>query len=399
MLREWADSQRHIRVAIHWPRFGPYHLARLRAAHRHLQAVEIEVIGLETACRDNTYLWRTENGSGDFPRHVVFPQRSHADISMGVMWRRMTTQLNTLKPDAVAVNGYSLPDALAILAWCRWQRRPAILMSESKADDEPRQWWKEWVKRWLVRQYSASLCGGTPHQAYLVELGLRREQIFTGYDAVDNDYFRREATRVRQAPATVQHLPGLAPDDPFFLASARFIKRKNLDGLLLAYRRYREELAEHGSNTPWRLVILGDGEERPQLEAIIKISQLAGVTLAGFRQIEDLPAYYGRAGVFIHPALQEQWGLVVNEAMAAGLPVLVSNRCGCFEDLVVEGVNGFGFDPDNNQQLVDLMLRASSGSIDLAQMGQASLAHIQKFSPDAFARGLLQAVEYALKRT
>jgi glycosyltransferase involved in cell wall biosynthesis len=75
--------------------------------------------------------------------------------------------------------------------------------------------------------------------------------------------------------------------------------------------------------------------------------------------------------------------------------VLVSNRCGCFEDLVSEGVNGFGFDPTNSQQLTDLMLKVSSGNINLTLMGNAALEHIQQFSPDYFAQGLRQAVEYA----
>jgi glycosyltransferase involved in cell wall biosynthesis len=82
--------------------------------------------------------------------------------------------------------------------------------------------------------------------------------------------------------------------------------------------------------------------------------------------------------------------------MAAGLPVLVSNRCGCYEDLIIEGVNGFGFDPENVQQLTDLLLKISSEKIDLQTMGNAALEHIQKFSPDYFAQGLIQAVNYAL---
>ncbi|NEO65818.1 MAG: glycosyltransferase, partial [Moorea sp. SIO4G2] len=90
------------------------------------------------------------------------------------------------------------------------------------------------------------------------------------------------------------------------------------------------------------------------------------------------------------------WGLVVNEAMAAGLPVLVSNRCGCFEDLVVEGINGFGFNPYDREQLTKLMFKVSSGEIDLDNISQAALQHIHKFSPEYFAQGLIKAVEYAL---
>jgi 1,2-diacylglycerol 3-alpha-glucosyltransferase len=82
--------------------------------------------------------------------------------------------------------------------------------------------------------------------------------------------------------------------------------------------------------------------------------------------------------------------------MAAGLPVLVSNRCGCFPELVLEGVNGFGFDPENIEQLTQLMLKMSSGDVDLYTMGQAALGHIQKYSPDYFTQGLKQAIEFCV---
>jgi glycosyltransferase involved in cell wall biosynthesis len=120
------------------------------------------------------------------------------------------------------------------------------------------------------------------------------------------------------------------------------------------------------------------------------------VHLPGFLQQQELLPYFAHASCFIHASVQEQWGLVVNEAMASGLPVLVSNRCGCYEDLIIEGVNGFGFDPENVQQLTDLMLKISSEKIDLQTMGNAALEHIQQFSPDYFAQGLIQAVNYAL---
>ena len=182
-------------------------------------------------------------------------------------------------------------------------------------------------------------------------------------------------------------------DKNYFLSSNRFIPKKNLFFLLSAYSAYRQIA---GANA-WDLVLCGDGNLRSQIEQHITQLKIKDfVHLPGFLQQDDLLPYFAHASCFIHASIQEQWGLVVNEAMASGLPVLVSNRCGCFEDLVIEGVNGFGFDPENLQQLADLMLKMSSGEIDLQKMGQAALEHIQKFSPDYFAQGLVQAVEYAL---
>src|SRR5208337_5127598 len=93
--------------------------------------------------------------------------------------------------------------------------------------------------------------------------------------------------------------------------------------------------------------------------------------LPGFKQYEELPAYYGLAGAFVHASTAEQWGLVANEAMASGLPVLVSNRCGCATELVEEGRNGFAFDPENVEQLAGFMRRLGCGPTDAASMGMA----------------------------
>ena len=82
----------------------------------------------------------------------------------------------------------------------------------------------------------------------------------------------------------------------------------------------------------------------------------------------SLLPYFAHASCFVHASIQEQWGLVVNEAMAAGLPVMVSNRCGCFDELVVEGKTGFGFDPSKVSELANLMLKVGSSDFDINTM-------------------------------
>jgi glycosyltransferase involved in cell wall biosynthesis len=269
-------------------------------------------------------------------------------------------------------------------------------MSESKEDDvSQRYFWKELPKKLLVSQYSAALCGGRPHRAYLEQLGMDRKQIFLGYDVVDNEYFRYGAEKIRLHPESARHFPGLDSAEPFFLASARFIRRKNLDNLLVAYHNYRQQVKP---DRAWRLVILGDGPERSYLKQLIRRLNIPDPCLPGFRQIEELPAYYGLAGTFIHPALQEQWGLVVNEAMAAGLPVLVSNRCGCVPDLIDPGRTGLLFDPADTSELAQLMTRVSSDNFNRQAMGAAAQAHIGHWGPDRFAEGMLATVTYVQER-
>ena len=106
----------------------------------------------------------------------------------------------------------------------------------------------------------------------------------------------------------------------------------------------------------------------------------------------ELGAYYGLASAFIHAPVVDQWGLVVNEAMAAGLPVLVSTGAGAAEDLVKEGVNGFTFDPSDAGAIADAMSRISRPEAALRQMGRKSSELVESWAPKRFAEGLWQAV-------
>ena len=228
------------------------------------------------------------------------------------------------------------------------------------------------------------------------------------------------------------------PSSPFFLACARFGEKKNLPRLIEAYALYRkraesrEQSVENGipptalpspishlpspisgpapgpappsalrhpSSVLWSLVLLGDGEKRAEIEATIaRLGVGNSVYLLGAKSYAEMPDYYGLAAAFIHASTTEQWGLVVNEAMASGLPVLVSNRCGCAKDLVQEGVNGFTFDPYNVDQLAELMFQISAFQLfRLSAFGSASTRLIADWGPERFASGLKQAVECALR--
>jgi len=113
------------------------------------------------------------------------------------------------------------------------------------------------------------------------------------------------------------------------------------------------------------------------------------------RAISSCPSY-GLAEAFLHVSTTEQWGLVVNEAMAAGLPVVVSRRCGCAAELVSQGVNGFAIDPYDVAEIADAMYQIAADSCDRATLGQASRRLIARWAPDRFALNLTAAAEAGL---
>jgi glycosyltransferase involved in cell wall biosynthesis len=227
---------------------------------------------------------------------------------------------------------------------------------------------------------------------------MSRERIFTGYDVVDNDYFARRTAEIRNSNSEIRNKYGLP--ESYFLASARFIEKKNLPMLLRAYARYRQMSDVEGQNTEkWHLVILGDGPLKSDLCRLISDLCLTGhVHLPGFKPYDELPVYYALAKAFVHASTTEQWGLVVNEAIASGLPVIVSNQCGCVPELV-QG-NGFTFDPTDEHELVSRLLEmASLSDRDLKQRGEASSRVAEHFGPELFGEGLEKAADVATQLT
>jgi len=306
------------------------------------------------------------------------------------------------------------------------------------------------VKSRIVSLCDAGLCGGESHRRYLGELGLPKDRVALGYNAVDNEFFavakksgsqdhrtmwpqeeeiQGGATKGTNLNATSNSLPATAPeapDSPYFLASNRFVERKNLEQLIRAYAGYVGSLQE--GKKAWPMVLLGDGELRGKLESLcgelgvqvfsvqesvfsrekecdlklnsykLKTPAEGGcVIFAGFRQVEELPFFYAGAGAFIHPAVSEPWGLVINEAMASGLPILSSGNVGAAEELVQEGVNGFWFDPDDVEGLAGFMAQMAGMSVEKRlAMGKASERLILEWGPERFSIGAQEAARAAM---
>ena len=391
-------------VAVVFHHIGPYHHARLNAA-----ADRLPVTGIEWSAKAKD-AWGAAATPARYRKVSLFPETTDACPDRADLRRAFSSALEQANPDAVAINGWNNFGSLIAANCCLRRGIPMVVMSESSRQDEPRSWWKEAVKRRLVGLYSAALVGGRRHVEYLIELGMPVDRIFTGYDVVDNNYFCERARQIRnrrlrsgyggQAASEIQNKYGLPQN--YFLASARFVEKKNLTGLIKAYAQYRGKVKGAGVTDPgysrgaaWDLVILGDGPLRETLNSQLSTLNLnEHVHLPGFQQYDDLPVYYALANAFVHASTTEQWGLVVNEAVASGLPVIVSDRCGCAPELV--NGNGFTFDPTNEHDLTPRLLdMASMPDYERKQLGENSYRIAANFAPERFGEGLERAARLA----
>jgi glycosyltransferase involved in cell wall biosynthesis len=397
-----AQPAQH-RLAIHFQRYGPYHKARLASARQQLAPIGWGAIGLETVSMDAVYQWQAESHADQAGIHTVFPGKALESLSRHQIQQGMDQVLSHLNPDAVAIAGWASSEARACLAWCRKHSKQALLMSETRAADGRRIWFKEAIKSWRIKPFQGAFVGGASHADYLRSLGFRGPVAY-GYDVVDNAYFREESTQWR---ANDQRM-GLI-SRPYILASNRFVERKNLIRLVQAFAAVpRSDGSPQGAAVD--LCLVGDGPERVALQSTCKALGLPVVEAApwdvegqvtsaftsprvflpGFRQIEELPRFYAHACCFVHPAISEPWGLVINEAMACGLPVLCSANCGAAEELVIDSINGFSFDPLDTVS-ISRVLRSflNLPPEQKAAMGEASSELIeQRYPTSAFGQGL-----------
>ena len=369
--------------------FGPYHVARVNALGQ-----QCETLGIEVAARSSIYEWDRVETATTFERRTLFDVSSSSQLTFADIASRLAAQLDAFAPDAVLVPGWASKAALAALRWSLARKVPAVVMSESTVDDSGRSAWKEGLKRRIVRCFSAGLVGGRPQMQYLTSLGMASDIISLGYNAVDNRYFEAGAIQARRQAPLLRAQLDLPPR--YFLASARFIEIKNLIGLLEAYAMFRQR-RPHSST---KLVLLGDGQLRASIESKITDLKLTGdVRLPGFKQYGELPAFYGLAEAFIHISRVEPWGLVVNEAMAAALPVVVSRACGCAIDLVADGRNGYVVDHDDLGGVAARLERLDISSPDeLAAMGRRSQEIVRQYAPEQFGKGAVAAAEAAVGR-
>lgn len=372
------------RVVVIWIDWYPYHVARFQGLDSD-PALCGHVVGLEMV--GGTGVHKGLKFREDLPEglrvETLLPHTSWLEADKWQLARLIWQRLDALQPQVVLVPGYYTVPAIAAATWARLHGRTSVLMTESTAGDHRRSWWKELPKRIALRTlFDWAVTGGKAHVAYLRQLGFPGPRIVGCYDVVDNEMFR-------VGTQTLRHAATSATGSPAFLYVGRLAEEKNVGGLLQSWDAYRQ------NGGTWPLMLCGDGPERRSLEAAAAASPFGrDVIFPGLKTSRELLPFYAQAGCFVLPSTREPWGLVVNEAMAAELPVLVSDRCGCAPDLVREGQNGYTFDPAQAGVLQSLLHRVEALSPEQrANMGQVSGKLIGAYSPAGFGAAIATIVQ------
>lgn len=292
------------------------------------------------------------------------------------------------KFDVIVTGGWHQPGYYLCLLYAKLFRKKFLLWSESTAlDSRKTSFLPEALRKNFVRQASGAIAAGKASRDYLVSLGVNSDRVWTAPNAVDNNYYAERSAPFRANKQQIKRERGFP--EKLVLYAGRMVPEKGIYTLLRAYARISVEMKDVG------LILCGEGEDRPSLEAACKSEGLVNVFFVGFVDRENMPFYYGIADLLVLPSFTEPWGLVINEAMACGLPVLATTRAGAARDLVRSGENGYTFEPGDASQLFGLMKLILRDGETLRRYGKASSLMIQNFTPDICAAGFLRAVREA----
>jgi glycosyltransferase involved in cell wall biosynthesis len=226
----------------------------------------------------------------------------------------------------------------------------------------------------LYRACDRLLAIGSANAAFYRAMGVPDEKIYLVPYSVDNDRFLRSAALTREERAKVRERYHVPIDKPCVLYAAKFTGRKRPRDLLAAALRLRAM-----TDVPFTVIMAGSGELERGLRDYCAQHALDNVVFSGFVNQSDLPALYSASDIFVLPSQDEPWGLAVNEAMCAGLPIIVSREVGCAVDLVTDGENGFTPAAGDVEGLVRALRALITDAGLRRRQGEASRARIQRW--------------------
>jgi glycosyltransferase involved in cell wall biosynthesis len=283
------------------------------------------------------------------------------------------------QPDVVIIGGYSYLAAWSILTWATVRHTPIALWFESNMFDHPRQPAKEMVKRMFVSACDVGHVYGISNREYLEHLGMKASAIIEKKATVDSSVFMRRRAAFHS-------------DFRRFVYVGRFSPEKNLPRLLEAFRiAHLKSRAE--------LVLVGHGPDELLLRQMTRDLGLnEAVVFTGPKTQDEVSQTLMGSDCLVLPSLSEPWGLVSIEALCTGIPVVVSNRCGCARNVVTEET-GWTFPAEDTEELARTLAEVCSLPLErLQKMGEAAVKLSAEYSPDACAKRILANLEELLAR-
>ncbi len=294
--------------------------------------------------------------------------------------------------DALWVHGFSRPYYLYAMCIAKMLGIRVLLRDETSELSSQRSGVRKYLKKGfmsaLTRVVDGFLAIGSKNAEYYRTHGVSKERIFLVPYTVDNDFFATHAANSSDQCKEIRQSLNMNADLPVILYAGKFIERKRPIDLLESYAAIVDKENPHAY-----LLFVGDGETRNAVEARAQTLGATGVKFLGFKNQSELPAYYQLSDIFVLPAFNEPWGLVVNEVMNANCAIIVSDQVVSGYDLVREGENGFVFTAGDCTGLSRCLEECLADKDRLEEMGNASRRIIADWGYQQSIDGVLLALQ------
>jgi glycosyltransferase involved in cell wall biosynthesis len=372
----------HIRI-YHKSLWPKYKGAIFSALYQLTQARNLRVSFVHVAETDEI---RLQLGGVDltyhrYPFRVIVPG-SYEDA--GTLRRTLALAGDLIRnpADLVVLPGYDRIENWMMLFICMLMRRKRAVFCDSTINDNPQVWWKVLAKRLFFSRCDAFVGYGQRTKEYLVSLGASPDKVIVPCvaPALPHEYNQLEV-RATYATANVE------PSPARFLYLGRLAPEKGLMDLLDAFTQVRDTLP--GA----RLDIIGAGIlKEPLLKRIAELGLGESVALLGTLPLTAIVPYFYQSAALVLPSHSEPWGLVANEALSYGCPVVIADRCGCVPELVIEGVSGYSFRVGDIEDLRAAMVKAVALSQNRRTTAESCVAVASKLMPGTAAEQMLNGL-------
>ena len=352
--------------------FRVYWKGRLVFLNQFLKSKKIDFYAIELFGKGSPYLFDTYTNEETWWT-CLFPNNSFKDLTKKDIERALFAKLDEINPDVV-VGGSIVFFAGALgIRWAKNNKRKFFMFDDAKPSQIKRNFLVQWVKNLITNEIDGLWLPSKNYDEEYLKLVRKSTLFFHGYNSIDNKLFRckeRKDTGITT-----------------FVCVARLVPIKNINNLLKAWKLVEKRKAN------CKLVIIGDGPEFVELNELALNMSLKRVDFLGAVNNNEIPGYFYNSSAFILASLSESWGLVVNEAMASGLPILLSNKINASEALLIEGENGYGFDPVNVKNIAEkIMAFLNLDSIAKKSMTNSSLKIVSHMSYENMGEELHNAL-------
>jgi glycosyltransferase involved in cell wall biosynthesis len=294
--------------------------------------------------------------------------------------------------DVFLINGWNVQSYWQAMRAC-WDRElPTMIRGDShlrKTRSVATRLFKQaTIGRWLPR-FDAILTVGILNEDFYEHYGADRSRFFPVRHFVDNDWFAARATEAANRLPELRQRWNISEDAFVVLFAGKFVDLKRPMDALIAVER---------ANHPYlHLLMVGDGPLRDRCEQYARQRDIR-VSFAGFLNQQQMPEAYAIADLLVLPSATETWGLVVNEAMACGVPALVANGVGCAPDLIAFGETGGTFEVGNISALASLLREYATDSARATEEGIRAMARVAPYNRMSAARHTVHACTFATTR-